>query len=109
MRKPMVTRTFITMEVVATVLDTSNQTVQQKTLTLPRVYPEKKILAKTQEMYDTENEKIVHIVSTKEVEDLYGMDEADFLKLAKKLDAKRHEVVEETSTEVAEETATAEN
>ena len=99
MRKPMVTRTFTTMEVVATVLNVKEQTVAQKTLTLSRVYPEKKVLEKTQETYDTEDEKIVHIVSTKEVEDLYGMDEADFLKHAKKLDAKRHEVSTETSTE----------
>ena len=99
MRKPMVTRTFTTMEVVATVLNVKEQTVAQKTLTLSRVYPEKKVLEKTQEAYDTEDEKIVHIVSTKEVEDLYGMDEADFLKHAKKLDAKRHEVSTETSAE----------
>ena len=98
MRKPMVTRTFTTMEVVATVLNVKTQAVAQKTLTLSRVYPEKKILAKTQEMYDTEDEKVVHIISTKEVEDLYGMDEADFLKHAKKLDAKRNEVKAEEPT-----------
>lgn len=99
MRKPMVTRTFTTMEVVATVLNVKTQAVAQKTFTLSRVYPEKKVLAKTQEAYDTEEEKIVHIISTKEVEDLYGMDEADFLKNAKKLDAKRHEVAEAEATE----------
>lgn len=107
MRKPMVTRTFITMEVVATVLDTEHQTVQQKTLTLSRVYKENKILEKTKEMYDTETEKVVHIVSTKEVENLYGMDEQDFLKHAKKLDAKRKELATEATEEAAE--AVAEN
>lgn len=92
MRRPMVTRTFTTMEVVATVLNTKDQTVQQKTLTLSRVYPEKKVLAKAQETYDTDEEKVVHILSTKQVETLYGMDEADFIKSARKLDANRKDI-----------------
>ena len=98
MRKAMVTRTFKTLSVLATVLDTKNNTVEQKTLTLSRVFPEKKILAKLQDAYNTETTKVVHVISFEEVEQLRGMAEQFFLENSVVLDPNRHEV-EATETE----------
>lgn len=98
MRKAMVTRTFTTLSVLATVLDTKNNTVEQKALSLSRVVPEKKILAKLQEAYDTDTTKVVHVISYKEVEELRGMTEQAFLENSVRLDNNRKEITEEATT-----------
>lgn len=99
MRKAMVTRTFTTLSVLATVLDTTNNTVEQKTLSLSRVVPEKKILAKLQDAYNTDSAKVVHVISFEEVEELRGMTEQKFLENSVRLDDKRHEIAEEEETD----------
>ena len=101
MRKPMVSRTFQTQVCKATVLNVKTQTVSQKELELSRVYDEKKVLAKLQEAYDTEDEKVVHVTEISTKETLYGMEETEFLKFAKKLD-------KETRKEITEAPAQAE-
>lgn len=98
MRKAMVTRTFKTLAVTATVLNTANNTVSVKELALSRVYPEKKILEKLQESYNTETEKVVHFTAFKEVEQLFGMTEQKFLENAVKLDAETRKEIEELPT-----------
>ena len=98
MRKAMVTRTFTTLSVLATVLDITNNKAEQKTLSLSRVVPEKKILAKLQEAYDTDTIKVVHVVSFEEVEQLRGMTEQKFLENSVPLDENRKEIAEEEAT-----------
>lgn len=104
MRKAMVTRTFKTLSVLATVLDTQKNTVEQKTLTLSRVVPEKKILAKLQDAYNTETTKVVHVISFEEVEQLRGMTEQKFLENSVALDPKRHAVEEAEAEDDSDDT-----
>ena len=89
MRKAMVTRTFTTLSVTATVLNLKDNTVSTKELALSRVVPEKKILQKLQDAYNTDEEKVVHFTSFKEVNELRGMEEQEFYEKSVPLDDKR--------------------
>lgn len=94
MRKPMVTRTIIS--TLATVLCVNPQTAetfeQEFTLT-GKIADKHKALKLSSKLYNTDDCTIVAIRSLKEVNELYGMDEADFIKGAKILDpATRKEI-----------------
>lgn len=85
-RVPMVTRTITTTKVVVMCLDTmSNETVE-KTVIVPRTYKDEEKLFKVVKPLVTEEAiKPVYIVSTEEVEKLYGMTEQQFVETANEL------------------------
>ena len=88
-REPMVTRTFKTTKVVALCMDAVNCEPINKEATLPRVYKdEKKLMKATKAAIETNEIKVVQIVSTEEVETLYGMKEQDFIDSAEILPAR---------------------
>lgn len=80
--RTMVTRTIKATEVTLLCVDVEKGEPFNKVITLPRVYKDDKAIMKVASKYDTETEKAVHVVATKVIENLYGMEEADFIKYA---------------------------
>lgn len=95
MRKPMVTRTVESTEVKVMVLDVNTAKAVEKSYNIFGTYKdEAKLLKAVQNAYDTDELKIVHIVESKVVQDMYGMDMNYFLEHATKLDPKTRKVAE---------------
>jgi hypothetical protein len=85
-RITMVTRTITTTEVEVLCMNIETVQVETKTVTLLGAYSSDDImLKKVKEQLESETLKPVHIQSTKEIETLYGMTEADFINIAKAL------------------------
>jgi hypothetical protein len=102
-RIPMVTRTITTTEVSILCMNIETATAETKTITLIGAYSDDKImLKKAKEQAETETLKLVHIVSFKDIDNLYGMTEEEFIKLAKVLPPRG---TTETATEETIETA----
>lgn len=97
MRKPMVTRTIISTHVTALCVNpqTAETFEQEFTLTGKIDGTDKdKVLKKVSKLYNTEDCTIVAVRGLKEINELYGMDEADFIKGAKLLDPATRKVIE---------------
>ena len=91
MRKPMVTRTIISTTVTALCVNpqTAETFEQEFTLTgkiAGKIADKDKALKVSSKLYNTDDCTVVAIRSLKEVNELYGMNEADFIKGAKILD-----------------------
>lgn len=87
MRKPMVTRTIISTLVTALCVNPQTaETFEQEFTLSGKIADKDKVLKRVSKQYNTDNCTIVAINSLKEVNELYGMDEADFIKGAKILD-----------------------
>lgn len=100
MRKPMVTRTIISTSVTALCVNPQTAETFEQEFTLTGKITDK-VLKRVSKQYNTDDCTIVAIRELKEVNELYGMDEADFIKGAKILDpATRKEI--ETELAVAE-------
>lgn len=85
MRKPMVTRTIITTRVTALCVNPQTaETFEQEFVLIGKITD--KVLKRVSKIYSTDTCTIVAIRDIKEVNELYGMDEADFIAVAKKLD-----------------------
>ena len=85
-RQPMVTRTIKTTKVTALCTSVTKRESYNKEFSLSRVYKSDKILLKKlQNLYQTDDEKIVHIVSSDVVNIRYGMSEDAFIKSANEL------------------------
>lgn len=79
-RVPMVTRTITTTKVNCLCLDVESGEPFNKEFSLPRTYKDNQaLITKIREMYDTDNEKVVHIVDKEETKALYGMREDIFI------------------------------
>lgn len=107
MRKPMVTRTIISTQVIALCVNPQTaETFEQEFILTDKIADKDKVLKKVSKQYSTEDCTIVAIRELKEVKELYGMDEADFIKGAKILDPiKRKEIeTEQADTESTEQT-----
>lgn len=100
MRKPMVTRTFETMNITAMVVELSTAEVKNITIELPRVIKDEKKLEKVVSADMPDGVKFVAIVDTVVKQNIYGMSEADFLKYAHILDENRKIVDDEDEGEV---------
>lgn len=88
--KNMVTRTIVGTEVTLLALDTVSAEPQNVTYTLSGKFKDSKALLKAvQRKFDTDTLKHVSVVSTSAVNQLYGMDESDFIANAVKLDDNR--------------------
>lgn len=82
-RKRMVTRTITTKEVTALCLNIVTAEPHNETFIVPcNIEGDEKIMKYIRSKYDTETEKAVSVVDINETEQLYGMLEEDFVKLA---------------------------
>lgn len=87
MRKPMVTRTITSTRVMALCVDPQTaETFEQEFVLTGKITDKDKVLKRVSKIYNTENCTIVAIRELKEVNELYGMDEVDFIAGAKILD-----------------------
>lgn len=96
MRKPMVTRTIISTNVIALCVNPHTAKTFEEEFTLTGKIADKdkdKVLKRVSKLYNTDDCTIVAIRALEEVNALYGMDEADFIAAAKILDpATRKEI-----------------
>lgn len=100
MRKPMVTRTIISTQVTALCVNPQTAETSEKEFTLTGKITEKdKVLKKVSKQYNTDDCTIVAIRELKEVNELYGMDEAAFIKGAKILDPATRKEIETEPTD----------
>lgn len=87
MRKPMVTRTIISTSVTALCVNPQTaETFEQEFTLTGKIDDKDKVLKRVSKLYNTDDCTIVAIRNLKEVNELYGMNEADFIKGAKILD-----------------------
>lgn len=85
-RVPMVTRTITATKAIVMCLNIEQGEPSNVSVTVPRTYKdEESLLKKIKPMVETDTLKAVHIVSTEQVETLYGMTEQDFMEHAKVL------------------------
>lgn len=102
MRKQMVTRTIISTSVTALCVNPQTAETFEYEFTLTgKIADKDKVLKRLSKLYNTDDCTIVAIRNFKEFNELYGMDEADFIKGAKILDpATRKEIeTEKADTE----------
>lgn len=94
MRKPMVTRTIISTFITALCVNPQTaETFEQELTHIGKITDKDKVLKIVSKLYNTDECTIVAIRNLKEVNVLYGMDEADFIAGAKILDpATRKEI-----------------
>lgn len=94
MRKPMVTRTIISTLVTALCVNPQTaETFEQEFILTGKIADKDKVLKRVSKQYNTDDCTIVAIRELKEVNELYGMDEAVFIREAKILDpATRKEI-----------------
>lgn len=87
MRKPMVTRTIISTSITALCVNPQTaETFEQEFTLTGKIDDKDKALKRVSKLYNTDDCTIVAIRNLKEVNELYGMNEADFIKGAKILD-----------------------
>lgn len=87
MRKPMVTRTIISTFVTALCVNPQTaETFEQEFSLTGKIGDKDKVLKIVSKLYNTDDCTIVAIRLIKEINVLYGMDEADFIVGAKILD-----------------------
>ena len=60
----------------------------------------KNALKVAQKLYNTDTYNVVKVISTHKEQQIYGMLETDFIKLAKKMDDERHFIGEDTEDEI---------
>ena len=94
-RKPIVSRTIATTEVVALCINLQTEETFNKKYTLSGTYKDDKALLKALQKQDTDEVKTVHVVDSKQVENLYGMAEEEFISLADKLDPQTRKPIEQ--------------
>ena len=107
MRKPMVTRTIISTSITALCVNPQTaETFEQEFTLTGKIDDKDKVLKRVSKLYNTDDCTIVAIRNLKEVNELYGMNEADFIKGAKILDPVIRKVIEpeKANTQSTEET-----
>ena len=94
-RTRMVTRTINVTVVEAMCVDTTNAEVSVKSLELTgETYTEEKALKELKKQYETDTLKVVAIQAMNVHEEMYGLKEIDFLKIAIKLDPETRKALE---------------
>lgn len=95
MRKSMITRTISSTSITALCVNPQTaETFEQEFILTGKIADKDKLLKRVSKLYNTDDCTIVAICSLKEVNELYGMDEADFIKGAKILDPDTRKVIE---------------
>jgi hypothetical protein len=87
-RKRMVTRTVMQTTAEVMTLDITTAEVQVQSYDIGGQYTDEELLKKLQNLFQTDTLKLVHIESQECKELLLGMDEEDFIRLAKVLPAR---------------------
>ena len=94
-RTRMVTRTISVTAIEAMCVDTASAEVSIKELELTgETFTEEKALKALKKEYETETFKVVAIQKMEVREEMYGLKEIDFLKVAQKLDPTTRKVLE---------------
>ena len=95
-RKPMVTRTITSTKVTVMAVDLANgDEVVNKTFIMPLTYADNEALLKAvKKNHESDALVIVKVVDAKKQEELYGMEEAEFIAHAKVLDPEKRKVAE---------------
>ena len=93
-RKRMVTRTIEQTTAEVMTLDVTTAEVQVRSYDIGGRYTDEELLKKLQKLFQTDTLKLVHIESQVCNEVLLGMDEEDFIRLAKVLPPRTKGVVE---------------
>ena len=97
-REPMVTRTITATKITALCLNIETAEPFNKEVTISGTFKDEKSIMKADEkLLKTETEKAVHIVSSEEIETLYGMTEQEFIQKAKVLPPRPKKEKTETS------------
>lgn len=97
-REPMVTRTITATKITALCLNIETAEPFNKEVTISGTFKDEKSMMKAAEkLLNTETEKAVHIVSSEEIEILYGMTEQEFIQKAKVLPPRPKKEKTETS------------
>lgn len=107
MRKSMITRTIISTSVTALCVNPQTAVTFEQVFTLiGKIADKDKALKRVSKLYNTEDCTIVAIRELKEANELYGMNEADFIAGAKILDPDTRKVIEseQADTQSTEET-----
>lgn len=95
-RVRMVTRTINATVIEAMCVDTTTAEVSIKELELTgETFTEEKALKALKKEYETDTLKVVSIQKMKVREEMYGLKEIDFLKVAQKLDPATRKAIEE--------------
>lgn len=95
MRKPMVTRTISSTKVIALCVNPQTADTFEETFMLSGKIDDKaKALKKLSKLFNTDELTIVAVRSLAEVNELYGMNEADFIKSAMILDPTTRKVID---------------
>lgn len=84
-RKRMITRTIMQTTADVMTLDVTTAEVQVRTYDIGGKYTDEDLLKKLQKLFQTDTLKLVHIEEQACKEVLLGMDEEDFIRLAKVL------------------------
>ena len=100
-RERAVTRTITVLSATALCVEVTTATTVNKELELTGVgdLTTEQILKALRKEYESDNFKVVTILSTSKREELYGMREVDFLKYAHRLDPQTRKALEENSDE----------
>lgn len=101
MRKPMVTRTIISTSVTALCVNPqSAETFEQEFTLTGKIADKDKALKVASKLYNTDDCTIVAIRELKEINELYGMSEVDFIKGAKILNPTTRKEIETENADV---------
>ena len=84
-RKRMITRTVEQTTAKVMTIDVTTAEVQVRTYDIGGQYTDEELLKKLQKLFQTDTLKLVHIESQTRKEVLLGMDEEEFIRLAKVL------------------------
>lgn len=99
-RKPMVTRTLTSTVATVMCVDTVNAEIFNEDVIVARTYSdEKKLLKAVKDVAETEEKKVVQVVKSEVIEELYGMTETEFMQYAKKLPPRKAELEEAEADE----------
>lgn len=100
MRKPMVTRTIISTSITALCVNPQTAEIFEREFILTgKIANKDKVLKIASKQYNTDDCTLVAIRELKEVNELYGMNEADFIKGAKILDPVTRKEIETKQTD----------
>ena len=106
-RKRMVTRTVTGTEVEVKVVVISKDEITNIKVTVGGEYTDNdKLLKAVKKEAETDDLKVLSIISTTKIDKCYGMLESEFIKLAKELDPETRKALESEDTEAVEEAPT---
>ena len=96
----MITRTVVGTRATVIAVNTTTLSAEKKDLTIAGTFDSnEKLLKALKKLYDNDNEIISTVLSADKFEELYGLDEANFMQYAVKLDAKTRKPIDTTESQ----------